>query len=240
MNAAAPRRQAGERCEFRGTEHLGKFRRQGQHLTQMCQRVVGLVQLHVAAEADVLICCEHTLAQERLIVIGGKAEPGEREIGQRIVLMRQSRVGDALQVARAAAGHAGGFQHRHGNASTGERKSGVCAGQSCSKHQRALWRMRRRVQIPRGDRGRRRTRALDRPAEGIALATKARPFIYLESRCSEASPDIPRRREGRERGLGPTQASHRVIEALLPGARFPRRRKAIEIPGIDPGPAMAG
>ena len=204
MNAAAAGCQASERCDFGGTEHLGKCWRQRQHLIQVCQRFVGLVQLHVAAEADVLTCCECALAQEGLIVVGGKAKPGEREIGQRIVLMRQSCVGDALQVARAAAGHAGGFQHRYGNASTGERKCGVCAGQSCSKHQRPLWRMRRRVQVPGGDHWCSRLWGVDRPAQRIALATKARPFMYFKSRRCEASPDIPCRREGRERGFGPT------------------------------------
>ena len=46
--------------------------------------------------------------------------------------------------------------------------------------------------------------------------------------------------QGGKGGLGPAQARHRVIEPLLPGARFPRRRKAIEVPGIDPGPTVAG
>ena len=64
--------------------------------------------------------------------------------------------------------------------------------------------------------------------------------MYFKSRRCEPSPDIPCCREGGKGGLGPTQVSHRVIEPLLPRARFPRRRKAIEIPGIDPGPAVAG
>ena len=240
MNATAPWRQPSERCDFRGGEHPRKFGRQRQHLTQVCQHLVGLVQLHISAEADVLICCERTATQERFIVVGGKAKPGEGEIGQWIVLMGESRIRDALQVARAAASDACGFQHRHGDPSTREGRCGVRSGQSCSKYQRAFWCMRCGMQVPGGYRGCSGMWGVYRSAQRLAFATEAGSFVHFESGCREASPDIARRCEGGKGGFGPAQARHRVIEPLLPGARFPRRRKAIEVPGIDPGLTVAG
>ena len=200
----------------------------------MLKGLVIVMQLNVAPGTKILSLSQLSRRGHGLIAVSGEAEGGDRKVGERIMLVGQSRVGDALKVAGAASRRGAGFEHGHLHTASGQCvcRMGTCQprtdDQSASSPH-GLW-----IYVPRRQGVGQGHRLVHVAVQGIALGAVAAPFVHRETGRAEPSAHCACGSKGRKRCAGLAQGRHRVIHVLLPRPLLPGGCEAIEVPGIDP------
>ena len=154
--------------------------------------------------------------------------------------MRQPRVGNALQITRAAGRHRACLEYGHGDTARRERRRYMRAGQSGAHDQGVIHAHGVGIEVPRRQSRRARRCGVEVATQGLALAAVARSFGHMKAGVCKPASDRARRGEGGEGGAGSAETRHRLVNRGLPGTGFGGRGEAIEVPSVDPRASVAG